>query len=189
MVNISGLLDTIGCLKHKASQDLIGTKIMSEVIWKEDPSVSRSHQPPASPPAQLLHSHLSSTLQLCGVWRISPLDSFCELQEMEETSSGKPSFTLSFSKNKKRLWEYCLDAHKAHTYAGCKIKEDFTSNSNFLKKSHKHFGGLKFQLGTFPSVHSAYGDCWDLPVHSKHNHTAAPVSLALTFALVFCFLY
>lgn len=78
----------------------------------------------------------------------------------------------------------------------------FRSNSKFCKKSHKHFDGLKFQLGTFPSVHSAYVDCWDLPVHYIHNHTeklqtVSPnkevpkyiaVSLALAFVLVFAFL-
>lgn len=75
------------------------------------------------------------------------------------------------------------------------------SYSNFCKKSHKHFDGLKLLLGTFPSVHSAYGDYWDLPVHYIHNQTeklqtASPnikvpkyiaISLALTFALVFAF--
>lgn len=157
--------------------------------------------------ASCLHTNTAASqssqqyLQLCGVWRISPLDSLCELQEMKEgTTSGKPSFTLSFSINKKRLWEYCIYGHRAYTYAVCKIKEDFRSNSNFCKKFHKHFDGLTLQLGAFPTVHFACGDCWDLPVHSIHSHseklqTASPNTiqvhygiLSTDFCFIFCFL-
>lgn len=114
------------------------------------------------------------------------------LENEEETSWGKTSFTLSFSTNR-RLWEYCADAHRAHTYALRKIKE-FTSNINFCNKSHKRFDGLKFQLETFLIVCSAYSHC-DFTVHSIHSHTEklqtnslniTLAHVAVPLSLIFC---